>query len=498
MDTARAEKDAFDPSREHFEQMVGWLEGTEAASLAHGELEEQVEQRARELQRRLLQDHLDLRALREQRIEVLDADGVVHGSVETGHCRQLTSVVGTVTVNRLAYRHRGSANLHPADGALNLPEERHSHGLRRLAAIESTRGSFEDAAEAIERATGVRVGKRQVEELTAKAATHVDDFYATFAPEPGESSDVLVLSCDGKGIVMRPDSLRPATEKAAATATPKLETRLSRGEKRNRKRMAEVGAVYDVTPVPRSPNDILASNDHEAPAPAPQAKAKWVTASVIEDAAEVVGSVFDEAERRDPDHERQWVALVDGNRHQIDCIQAEAKHRMVSINIVIDLIHVLEYLWGAGWCFFDEGDSAAEEWVYDRALAVLEGKAREVAAGIRRRATTLGLSKSKRRKADACATYLTNKAAYLDYPAALASGWPVATGVIEGTCRYLVADRMDITGARWSVEGAEAVLKLRALRCNGDFETYWTWHLDQERQGVHESRYAGGVIPLAA
>ena len=122
---------------------------------------------------------------------------------------------------------------------LNLPAERHSHGLRRLAAIESARGSFDAATEAIGRHTGVVVGKRQVEELTTRAATDVDDFYATVAPEPGDGDDALVLSCDGKGIVMRPDALRPATEKAAAAATPKLKTRLSKGEKRTRKRMAE-------------------------------------------------------------------------------------------------------------------------------------------------------------------------------------------------------------------------------------------------------------------
>lgn len=150
------------------------------------------------------------------------------------------------------------------------------------------------------------------------------------------------------------------------------------------------------------------------------------------------------------------------------------------------------------WCFFAEGDPAAEHWVRDRALAVLRGGARDVAAGIRRRATTAGLSKPKRKKADDCAKYLINKAAYLDYPTALAAGWPIATGVIEGACRHLVADRMDITGARWSVEGAEAVLKLRAVRSNGDFDKYWRWHLDQEQRRVHQARYADGVIPLAA
>jgi len=489
---------AFGGSRVCFEDIAGWLATAEAGSLSHGELEDDLDRRGRELVRRLLQDHLDLRSQREERVDVTAVNGVIHGSVEAGHTRALTTVFGTVRVERLAYRHRGAANLHPADAALNLPEERHSHGLRRLAAIESTRGSYDDAAEAIGRATGVAVAKRQVEAMTAASAADVDDFYATSAPQPGDSADVLVLSVDGKGIVMRPDSLRPATERAAAAATTKLETRLSKGEKRNRKRLAEVGAVYDLVPVPRSPADVLASKGGEDPPPAPRAKAKWVTASVAEDAAEVVGRVFDEAERRDPGHERRWVGLVDGNRHQIDCIEAQAEQRKVSVSIVVDLIHVLEYLWGAAWCFFAEGDTAAEDWVKDRALAVLAGNAREVATGIRRRATTARLGKPKRKKADDCARYLVNKAAYLDYPAALAAGWPIASGVIEGTCRYLVADRMDITGARWSVEGAEAVLKLRAVRSNGDFEAYWRWHLDQERRRVHGVRYADGVIPLAA
>jgi hypothetical protein len=487
----------FAASHARVEQMLCWLESDEAGALTHAELERSIEVKGREVLRQFFQDHLELRAQREQRGGVIDAYGLTRSRVEAGHHRPLTTVFGEVDVERLAYRRPGHANLHPADGVLNLPVERHSHGLRRLAAIESSRGSFDGAVEAIERTTGQHVGKRQVEQLARRAAADVDDFYDTSAPGPAASDDVLVLSVDGKGIVMRPDSLRPATERAAA-ATTKLETRLSKGEKRNRKRLAEVGAVYDLTPVPRSPADMLASNHGDGPAPAPRAKAKWVTASVVEDAAEVVGRVFDEAERRDPGHRRRWVALVDGNRHQIDCIEAQAEGRKVSVAIVVDLIHVLEYLWGAVWCFFAEGDPAAEDWVRDRALAVLEGRAREVAAGIRRRATTAGLSKSKRKKADECARYLTNKAAYLDYPTALAAGWPIATGVIEGTCRYLVADRMDITGARWSVEGAEAVLKLRAVRSNGDFERYWQWHLDQERRRVHAARYADGVIPRAA
>jgi hypothetical protein len=495
----------FAASRALFDSTLGFLDGAAAAGLEHAELETHLQQAGRELFRQLMQDHLHLRAQREQRLpEVTDAEQVTRGAVETGHARALTTVFGEVTVTRLAYRRRGHANLYPADAALNLPVEKHSHGLRQLAALEATRGSFDDTAEAIERATGLRLGKRQAEQLAGRAAADVEDFYAQRRPPAGAGRDVLVLSVDGKGIVMRPEALRPATAKAAASATTKLSTRLSKGEKRNRKRLAEVGAVYDADPIARTPADILArsqdvgADTHPQQPDVPVAANKWLTASVTDDAAIVVGRVFDEADRRDPTHTRTWIALVDGNNHQIDRIQAEATLRGVEVTILCDFIHVLEYLWKAAWSFHDEGDPAAEQWVHDKAIAVLQGKATRVAAGLRRAITRRGLDPPKRAGADACATYLINKEHCLDYPTALHNGWPIATGIIEGACRHLVKDRMDITGARWGLPGAEAILKLRALRSNGDFDAYWRYHLEQERRRAHESRYLNGLIPQAA
>jgi hypothetical protein len=222
-----------------------------------------------------------------------------------------------------------------------------------------------------------------------------------------------------------------------------------------------------------------------------------LTASVVADAATVVADIFDEADRRDPNHARDWVALVDGNNHQIQRIRAEAAARDKPVAIVCDFLHVLEYLWKAAWSFHAEADPAAEQWVRHHARNVLDGKATRVAGAIRRQATTSALTPKQREGADTCARYLTNKAAYLDYPTALTHGWPIATGVIEGACRHLVKDRMDLTGARWGLDGAEAILKLRALRSNDNFDEYWTYHLAQERRRVHESRYTDGVIPTA-
>jgi hypothetical protein len=292
---------------------------------------------------------------------------------------------------------------------------------------------------------------------------------------------------------VRPDALREPTRKAAAAAGGhKLATRLSGGENSNRKRMAEVVAVYHTTPAPRTAADVIGvpGQPRERRIAGPKAAGKWLHASVTDDTVTVIGAMFDEASRRDPTGARTWVALVDGNAHQIEAIRGQARARARPVTIVIDFVHVLEYLWTAGWCFYHHGDPAIETWVAQQAQLILAGRATRVAAHIQRRIKQAGLDDNRRKGADTCVTYLLNKARHLRYHQALTNGWPIATGVIEGACRHLVNDRLDITGARWGPAGAEAVLKLRALTANGDFDTYWTWHLAQEQHRVHDNRYA--------
>lgn len=488
----------FERSRERFEQVAGWLAADATGGLTHVELEQRLLAEAREVFTALLQDHLDLRAAREERLtQVTGADQVVRRHAERGHARRLCTVFGQVRVERIAYRAKGAGNLAPADAVLNLPAGLHSHGLRRLAALEAATGSFEQAAVGIERATGVRVGKRQLEALAAAAAVDIDGFYTSRQRTRCPDGDVLVLTADAKGIVMRPQALREATARKAAAARRKLATRLSRGEKANRKRMAEVVAVYHCTPVPRAADDVIAvpGARPDGRRRGPVAAGKWLCASVADDAAAVIAAMFDQAQRADPDGARPWVVLVDGNTHQIDLIRAQAKARDRPITIIVDFVHVLEYLWKAAWCLHREGDPTAEAWVAEQARDVLAGRAHRVAGRIQRKIAQAGLVAAKRKGADDCVTYLLNKARYLRYHHALAEGWPIATGVIEGACRHLIKDRMDLTGARWGLTGAEAVLKLRALTSNGDFDAYWTYHVDQEKHRVHTSRYRDNVIP---
>lgn len=488
----------FGVSRELFETILRGMSEQDARSWTHSDLEDHLQEKGQELLRQLAQDFLDRRAREEPRLEgVEDSEGLVHGSVEEGRERTLSTRFGDVTVSRKAYRHRGASNLYPADAELNLPVEQYSHTLRKLAAIEASRDSYDEGVAAIERQTGQKLGKRQVEELAIRSSVDFDAFYALTSRQPCGADDVLVLTFDGKGVVMRPEGLREPTRQAAERSERRLKTRLSKGEKGNRKRMAEVACVYDLQPVPRAPADILRGSERAEATAAPKARAKWVRASVVLDAARVVARAYDEAERRDPGHRRTWVCLVDGNNHQIELVRRESIARGIRVTMVLDFVHVAEYVWKAAWGFFAEGNTAAEDWVRDRLQGILEGRAARVAAGMRASATKKGLSQTEREGVDRCADYLVNKSRFLDYPAALSAGWPISTGVIEGTCRHLVKDRMDITGARWGLEGAEAVLKLRALRTNGDFDRYWRFHLSQERRRNHQVRYSGNSIPGA-
>jgi hypothetical protein len=492
--------DPFAISRATFTALAAELAGPVAAGLTAFELEEFLGERGREVVRQLLQDHYDLREVREeqqsreQRAPARGPDGVARTRLETGHGRLLATLFGTVKVTRCAWRKPGSPNYRPADAALSLPAGRHSHSLAKLAALEAARGSFDAARAAIARRCGPVIGKRQLEQAVTGAAADIPAFYAARVPEPCTPETLLVLSADCKGIVMRPGALRAATAKAAARLG-KMRTRLTAGEKPNRKRMAALVTVYDAEPAKRRPHDVIAPpggrSGSRALRPGPGALAKWLAGSVRKDPAEVIAAAFDEAESRDPGHLRTWVVLVDGAEHQLGLIRAEAARRAVTIHVVIDIIHVLEYIWKAAWSLHDAGDPAAEDWVAVKALTVLAGGSVRAAEEITAEARAASLPPGRRTGADACVRYLSARHEYLRYDQALTEGWPIATGVIEGACRHLIADRLDIGGARWGLDGAEAVLTLRAVISNGDFEEYWRFHLAREHQRLYPGTKQG-------
>jgi hypothetical protein len=470
-----------------------------------------VIERGRELLRGLVQLSLDTQAEQEVRLaEVAGADGVPRSRAERGHARPVVTRLGEVTVRRIAYRSgvKGAGSLFPRDAVLNLPPCGYSWPLQRLAEMFTRSGSYEQARELVLAATGISIGKRQLEQVTAAAAADAQRFCQDRAPRPppgpppGDGGlPPLAISADSKGVAMRPEARR-RTGKAPERRVRTFSKRAGTGEKKGCKRMAETGCVFDVLPPdgpPRTPEEIMGRAPGQPAPPGPQAVNRWYTCDITASRAETIRTLLDQAGRRDPGHARTWIFLADGDNHQIEVLRAGAARRGITITIVIDLIHVLEYLWKAAWCFHQPRDPAMEGWVIAQGLDILHGRVSEVISRIAQLAGDHPPRPGSEHAKIIRTTlhYLEAKQPWMDYPRALANGWPIATGVIEGACRHLVQDRMGITGARWGLPGAQAILWLRAIHASGDHDAYWAWHIEQEHQRNHLSRYKNG-LDLAA
>jgi hypothetical protein len=489
------QREAFVDASKAFESLVLELRSKKAQGMTHSEIEDLICEHGNELMRLLYQGYLDSLGNGPANDPVRNQQGVeLTHRVEEG--RNLETIFGTVRVERKGYRQDEVSTVYPLDARLNLPARKYSLGVERRSAIEALKSSFTEAIRTVKEYTGACVPRRQLEEIVVRAAVDFDAFYEKQHVVPSErTGPILALSADGKGVVMRTEDLREATRKAAEQQEHKLTTRLSKGEKKNRKRMAEVAAVYSIQPHVRKPEDIIGKLrpvGSNRVAPKPENKRVW--ASVEKSAQVVIEEVFQEALRRDPRREKNWVGLVDGNRDQIRAFKRHAKRCGVALFLVVDFIHALEYLWKAARAL--HGDTVeAEDWVLERALKLLQGKVSDVAAGIRRSATLQGLEGSARETVDSCCDFLINNAKYMKYDVCLSKGYPIATGVIEGACRHLVNERLGISGARWGLLRAEAILKLRSLYLSGDFEEYWMFHERQENARNHAARYFRGQVP---
>ena len=495
-----------------FSEAKAYLSSREALQMSESDLERELHRRGQALMRKLLQGHLDQRSPGEAAGPVEGADGVER-SERRVHERAMETIFGTVEVERVGYARAGHESLHPLDAALNLPVERYSLEVRRRVAEAAASRSFDEALWDLSRHTGAEVPKRQAEQLAVRAAEDFDAFYEArraAAGEPAPAESVVVLTFDGKGVVLHREDLREATRKAAERRRRQREQlspfkRLKPGEKKHSKRMATVAAVYAVAPFVRSGEEFLQSlmprqpvaktKKAKTPAVRPRPVAKRVWASLEREPWEVIAEAMLEAERHDPERVKRWVVLVDGAETQLDLVEAGAAAYGVDATVILDIIHVVEYVWKAAHVFHREGSPELAHWAWTRVRDILEGKARKVAASMRRAATVARFSRDTRKPVDTCADYLLKYAPYLHYDRYLAAGYPIATGVIEGACRHLVRDRMELTGARWRLVGAEAVLKLRALRASGDFDAYWDFHEAREYERNHAQRYLDGIAP---
>lgn len=498
--------DLFSDANQSFDDLKATLVSDECGSLCESDVERLIASTGRELMRRLLQSHLLLRGQAEPVAPVVGADGVGRGHVRSSQPRLLETSFGTVSVVRTAFSGRHRSALHPVDADLNLPAERHSHEVQRVAVLTAAKQSYEGTTGLVTSMTAATVGKRAVEEFVRRAAADFRGFYRTRAWDAASQNgtgSLLVISVDQKGIVMTPNDLTPETRRIGEAQEHRLAAIRDRSGKdtwRGRKRMATVATVHTIRPDMRTAEEIVMGLRRLRPVSLrpqrtvrPELKRLWAS---VEDLPEkVVLDAFAEAKKRDPFQLKRWIVLIDGDPDLERWVKGAAESHGVKVTVVLDLIHALQYVWRAGVILCGEKSAELEGWVLHRLQRILQGKVGNVVAGISRAATLRAIKKSQRSALDKCCGYLLKRKSLMEYGDLLSWGAPIASGVIEGGCKHLINDRLQLCGARWSLEGAEAILQVRALVISGDFDEFWSYHERQEHLRNHVRRYADGSCP---
>jgi hypothetical protein len=396
--------------------------------------------------------------------------------------RDYFSVFGKFKVPRTAYQRVGRASVMPLDAQADLPERCYSYLLQEWMDHLSIRESFTESEGTLATLLGLNVSASRLEVVNRDSVsqTEYETCYAEKTPPSAEQEGTMqVLGFDGKGV--------PVIKAEAAT----LKARLGKGEKRQKKKEAMVGVSYTINAHVRTAEDVAerllfpedAQRKSEPSAPVPKAQQIRRLASLEQPKQAVVEELVRDAAARDPKRQRPWVVVMDGALGLWGLITSVlAGHEYVGI---LDIVHVVEYLWDAGNALCGDGTDAAKRWVHTQLLKLLQGRVGRVIGGLKQTQSKRQLTAGQHKALTQAITYFENHRKWMSYDAYLEAGYPIGSGVVESTCGHTVKDRMEGSGRRWSIAGAESTLLLRSIATSHDWNAYWESHMQQEHTRLY-------------
>ena len=391
------------------------------------------------------------------------ADGVVLARENRLRGQDYFSLFGTFAVARTCDRTPGEPGIFPLDAQVNFPERCDSDFLQEWMTMFAVEHPFKESASCFEPLFDLDLAESVLREVVQEAPEDDEAFSAQrpLAPED-TAGELLVVSVDGKGVPM-------VKEEAA-----QLKAKLGTGEKRQKKKEARVGVSDTVDPKPRSPEalaELLVEPEaarvrrqrEDVTDDAPRARQVRRVASRVRTKQTVMECIKADAERRDPQHRQPLVVLLDGALGLWN-LATKLFKAWKRVTFVLDIMHVVSYLWSAANALFREGSKDGKRWVQAKLTAMLRGRVGSVIGGLRQILTKPRRRTSVRKTLAKVITCFHNHRCWMHYDAYLAAGWPVGTGVVESACGSVVKHRMEGEGKRWSLAGAEAMLALRSLK----------------------------------
>ena len=396
-----------------------------------------------------------------------------HGENRRGYF----SIFGKVPLSRPYYYKKGVGKCSPLDEALSLGDDCYSDLMREMAEFLGVDVTYAKVRQFWSRLLGQTLSTQAIQGMVAKDAADVKAYYQQKeAPDVASEASILVAQADGKGVPM-------------VRETPVAPKRhLGKGEKRGKKKEAIVTSCYTIETHPRTPDEVVASFFHpenrsvstSQNRTGPQSKHVWATLDG-KDAA--LSRLAIQTRNRDGDHIQHRVALTDG----CEALQNRVEIHLPDFTLILDFVHASEYLWDAANALYGEQSPKRDTWAEQRTLQLLSGQTEVVIVELERLAQKPRLSQAKRKAFTSAANYFQRNQPYMQYKDYLTKGWPIASGVIEGACRHLVKDRCELSGMRWTQDGAESLLHLRAVAENNDWEAYHQHRKEQRHLRLYSS-----------
>ncbi len=415
------------------------------------------------------------------------------------HGRKHHTIFGRLEVKRYVYQRRTkqSAEYIPTDERLGLPAGEQSYLLEEWSQRLVTNQPYAEARDILKELLGVDITVRALEHMNGRLAEHVNPYWETAAlPPADEEGEILVVTADGKGVPMRQNQHeryaqelgKKKPKRRQPLAYEKTTKRGSCGAPKCHKQMAYLGVVYSVDRFVRRPEEIIDEVQRRAKQqqrPQPQHKRYRVEMNTIQDQEISPGQprLFEwlaaEVAARNPHGRKPVVCLMDGQQS----LWFRKREHLPEAAGILDIFHVLEKLWEAAHCFHRESSLEAEKFVGKYLEIMLEGHIGSVIGVFRRFAKPLPAA--KKRQLEAVIRFFHNNKQYMRYGEYIQAGYPIGSGVVEGGCRHVVRDRMELSGMRWNVDGAQAMLRLRTTKLAGDWKPFVEFRIQTEQKNLY-------------
>ncbi|HEY5573999.1 MAG TPA: ISKra4 family transposase [Anaerolineales bacterium] len=455
--------------REEFERLLAFVTGPQAQMATMDQMERNLFRQVLHMGYQLLRLFVMRRAEAESHAALVNRNKTIL-PYHSQKGRDYFSIFGKLTFERAYFYAWGGGGQSPLDEALSLPERCYSDLLIESAELLGVEEAYSKGLRVVARLLGLNLPELALETSVAEHSQTVKAYYTQKATFPSaEEGPILVAQADGKGVPLVRRELD-------------VKVRRGKGDKKTQKKEAIATAVYTIDPYFRTAQEVRNAlfKKGEPPAERPAPRHKQIFAS-LKGKQQALQRLARWVQRREGEHICQRVALTDG----AEPLQKQMLTCLPDFPLVLDIIHAVEYLWKAGTALYGETDPYRTEWVEAQALQLLSSHTAQVIQLLEDKTAPLAPNSQAARSLRGVVHYFQRNLPYMDYAEYLRRGWPIGTGVIEGTCRHLVKDRMELSGMRWTIAGAGALLALRAVNENGDWEDFHRFRRAQRHRELY-------------